>query len=68
MKAISGKRLCKILERNGWILDRIQGSHHIYVHPGNPKILTVPVHANRDLRKGTVRKILKDSGLTEDEI
>jgi predicted RNA binding protein YcfA (HicA-like mRNA interferase family) len=31
MKAISGKALCKIVERNGWVLQRITGSHHIVV-------------------------------------
>ncbi len=30
MKSLTGKELCKILEENGWILKRIQGSHHLY--------------------------------------
>jgi predicted RNA binding protein YcfA (HicA-like mRNA interferase family) len=30
MKSISGKKLAKILERHGWELLRIQGSHQIY--------------------------------------
>lgn len=30
MKSVSGKEFCKILERNGWKLARINGSHHIY--------------------------------------
>jgi predicted RNA binding protein YcfA (HicA-like mRNA interferase family) len=30
MKSISGKEFAKVLEQNGWILLRIQGSHHIY--------------------------------------
>ena len=29
MKSISGKELCKVLEKHGWILLRVQGSHHI---------------------------------------
>ena len=68
MKSVSGKKLCKILEDNGWILDRIRGSHHGYSHPDRAEIITVPVHANRDLRKGTLCKILKDAGLTEDDL
>lgn len=35
---------------------------------GDPTILTVPVHGNKDLKKGTVHKLLKDSGLTEDDL
>jgi len=30
MKSISGKRLCKVIERKGWVLKRVTGSHHIY--------------------------------------
>ena len=68
MKSISGARLCRILERHGWELRRVRGSHHVYAHPGNPAILTVPVHGNRDLKLGTLRRLLKDAGLTEDDL
>jgi len=52
VKGVSGKRLCKVLEDHGWVLQRIHGSHHIYAQPGNAVILTVPVHGNRDLKGG----------------
>ncbi|MFB0554406.1 MAG: type II toxin-antitoxin system HicA family toxin [Phycisphaerae bacterium] len=32
MKPISGKRFCRLLEDRGWILKRINGSHHIYAN------------------------------------
>jgi len=32
MKAVSGKRLCTLLESKGWQLKRINGSHHIRVN------------------------------------
>jgi predicted RNA binding protein YcfA (HicA-like mRNA interferase family) len=68
VKSISGKRLCKALEKHGWQLQRIHGAHYIYGQPGNPTILTVPVHGNKDLRKGTLHRLLKDAGLTEDDV
>jgi predicted RNA binding protein YcfA (HicA-like mRNA interferase family) len=34
MKSLSGKDFARILERNGWNLLRVQGSHHIYGKPG----------------------------------
>ena len=34
MKAVSGKRLCRLLELHGWRLARIRGSHHIYTSKG----------------------------------
>ncbi len=68
MKSISGKKLCKVLEKHGWFLDRIRGSHHIYAHPSRDEILTVPVKGNRDLRVGTLHAILKEAGLSEDDV
>jgi len=65
VKPVSGKRFCKVVEDHGWELQRIRGSHHIYSQPGNPTILTIPVHGNRDLKNGTLRKLLKDAGLSE---
>ncbi len=34
MKSISGKELARMLERYGWQLMRINGSHHIYGKAG----------------------------------
>jgi len=31
MKSLSGKERCKLLEKKGWKLKKIQGSHHIYI-------------------------------------
>ncbi|QSJ16750.1 type II toxin-antitoxin system HicA family toxin [Nostoc sp. UHCC 0702] len=68
MKAVSGKALCKILERQGWNLKRITGSHHIYAKEGVDAILSIPVHSNRDLPIGTLRSIMKDAGLIEEDL
>ncbi|MBW4582834.1 MAG: type II toxin-antitoxin system HicA family toxin [Tildeniella nuda ZEHNDER 1965/U140] len=68
MKSVSGKALCKIVERYGWELKRITGSHHIYAKEANTVILCIPVHGNRDLPTGTLRSILKDAGMTQDDL
>ncbi|NOT55023.1 MAG: type II toxin-antitoxin system HicA family toxin [Deltaproteobacteria bacterium] len=68
MKSLSGRRLCRILEAHGWQFQRVHGSHHIYAQPRNPIILSVPVHGNKDLKKGTLAELLKAASLTEDDI
>ena len=68
MKSISGKALCKIVEQHDWILKRVTGSHHIYTKKGVSIILSIPVHGNRDLPTGTLKRILKDAGLTEKDL
>lgn len=61
MKAVSGREMCRILERHGWILERTIGSHHIHVKPGHLPI-SVPVHGNRSLKIGLQRAIMKAAG------
>lgn len=68
VKSVSGRDFCKVLERNGWTLKRIKGSHHIYGKPGVQAIISVPVHGNQSLKAGLLFNLLKIAGLTEDDI
>jgi predicted RNA binding protein YcfA (HicA-like mRNA interferase family) len=65
MKRVSGNALCQALERAGWTLDRIRGAHHIYVKPGHPRPIPVPVDGNRTLKTGTQRAIMREAGFTD---
>lgn len=59
--ALKPKAVIKILERAGFIFVRQKGSHRIYLK--NNRTITIPYH-NKDLRKGTLKAIIKQSGLT----
>lgn len=65
--SVSGERVVRALEKAGFVKVRTTGSHHIMRHPDG-RGTTVPVHAGRDLAKGTLRGILADTGLTVDEL
>ena len=56
---ISGKKLIKVLERLGFKIVRINGSHHRLKHEDG-RVTTIPVHKNEDLPKGLLRKIVKE--------
>jgi predicted RNA binding protein YcfA (HicA-like mRNA interferase family) len=66
MKSISGKNFAKVLEQNGWVLLRVQGSHHIYGKPGIPERISVPIHGNQSLKTGLLRHFLKVAQLSDD--
>jgi len=68
MKALSGKELIRIVERTGWVLLGMQGSHHIYGKPGSIVRLSIPVHGNHPLKIGLLRHLLKAAGLSEQEL
>jgi predicted RNA binding protein YcfA (HicA-like mRNA interferase family) len=46
MTPVSGKLFAKLFERKGWVLKRLNGSHHIFSHPAKTEIISVPVHKN----------------------
>ena len=68
MKQISGKDFCKLLETFGWELRRINGSHHIYTKEGRMERISVPVHANKPLKLGLAKAMMKIAGIIEDDL
>lgn len=64
LPALTPTKVIRALEQAGFEFARQRGSHRIYVK-GNIGI-TIPFH-NKDLRKGTLRNIIKQSGLTLEE-
>ena len=58
---MTGKELIKLLKKDGWTRDRIKGSHHILKKEG--KLVSVPVHGHEDLPPGTLKQILRHTGL-----
>jgi len=58
----SSKQLIKELERAGWQLHRVKGSHHHFKHPSQPGLITVP-HPKKDLPTGLVSAIRKAARL-----
>jgi predicted RNA binding protein YcfA (HicA-like mRNA interferase family) len=68
LPAVNGKRVIQALKRAGFVVDRIVGSHHVLAFPGSPaRTVSVPVHAGRDLKPGTLRGIIRQAGFTVEE-
>jgi len=65
--SVPGGRVVKALERHGFVVARVAGSHYVMRHPDG-RGTTVPVHRGRDVAKGTLRGILSDVGLSIDEL
>lgn len=59
LPVITGKDFIKLLQTLGFIVVRINGSHHRLKHPDG-RVTTVPVHKNEDLPKGLMRKIIRE--------
>jgi predicted RNA binding protein YcfA (HicA-like mRNA interferase family) len=53
----------KLLEQDGWFLDRTRGSHRQYKHASKPGLVTLPGKPGEDLASGTLNSVLKQAGL-----
>jgi predicted RNA binding protein YcfA (HicA-like mRNA interferase family) len=62
MKRMSSREVIDMLRAGGWKLDRVKGSHHVFIHDIKPGIVVVP-HPKKDLPTGTLRSILRTAGL-----
>lgn len=63
---LSGRQMCKLLEKLGFVLVHHKGSHARYKHPDG-RITVVPVHGNEELGKGLLREILNQIKLDKEE-
>jgi len=64
----SAKNLIRILLQKGFVFKRTKGSHYLYYSPVTGKTISVPMHGNRDLAKGTFFTILKQAGIDKSQI
>jgi len=68
LKEVSGKAFARAVERQGWKLLRIAGSHHIYGKDGSIVRLSIPIHGNKTLKTGLLRHLMKQAGIEESDI
>lgn len=66
LPSLTSSDIVKILLKNGFIIDRIRGSHHILLNENTNVRVVVPMH-KKDLPKGTLHEIIKQSGMSIDE-
>ena len=68
LPALTGRKVLRALRKAGFEEKRVTGSHHMMEHLGPPpRLVPVPVHGNRDLKRGTLDAIVGQSGLTREE-
>ena len=62
---LSGREVVKVFAKDGWEMARQRGSHMILVKQGHMATLSVPDH--REVAKGTLRSLIRASGLTVED-
>jgi len=65
LPVLSWRQVTRALEKAGFIFDRQRGSHMVYYHTDTNRTVVVPRH--RVIKAGTLREILREADLTQDE-
>lgn len=64
LPALTPSEVIRIVERAGFRFIRSRGSHRVFAHGST--LVVIPFH-RRDLKPGTLRAIIKATGLTPEE-
>jgi predicted RNA binding protein YcfA (HicA-like mRNA interferase family) len=67
LPSIAGKDVVAAFSRLGFYEIRVESSHHVLKKPGHRYALSVPVHQNKPVKKGTLRSLIRDAGVTVEE-
>jgi predicted RNA binding protein YcfA (HicA-like mRNA interferase family) len=60
----SGEEVKKAFIRAGWAISRQRGSHVILEKIGQEATLSIPVHKGKNVKRGTLRDLIRDAGMT----
>ena len=66
LPSVKTSKLLKTLLHIGFVEHRQSGSHLQLKHPDGRRV-TLPIHAGKDIKKGTLGGILKDIRLTKED-
>ena len=67
LPSVNSGDVLRVLQRVGWYVARIKGSHHILKNSNFPeRRVTIP-HPKKQIKRGTVASILTQAGMSEDE-
>jgi predicted RNA binding protein YcfA (HicA-like mRNA interferase family) len=67
LRVLSGREVCRILERHGFVEVRRRGSHVVMQRRTVEGTTTVPVPDHPELKTGTLLSIIRQSGVSRSE-
>lgn len=67
LPTITGEKAKAAFEKLGFYEVRVKGFHHILKRDGHRYLLSVPLHGGKNLKPGTLRTLIRDSGITVEQ-
>jgi len=66
LPVLKPNEVVKVFEKDGWVIKRRTGSHITMGKPGYRTVLSIPCHKGKDVKRGTLRDLIRDAKLTID--
>jgi predicted RNA binding protein YcfA (HicA-like mRNA interferase family) len=66
LPVLKAEEIIRKLQRVGFDIDHVTGSPYIMRHPDGRRVV-VPYHGGRDVKRGVIRAIIRQTGLTVEE-
>ncbi len=66
LPTLHSRKIIQALERGGFLFERQTGSHFILRNPITKRTTCVPQHG-KDVKRGLLKLIIQQSGMTEEE-
>ncbi len=63
----TGQEVVKAFQKTGWRITRRRSSHVILEKEGQEATLSVPVHKGKNVKRGTLRDLIRDAGMSVDQ-
>lgn len=67
LPALRPHEVIRALERGGFFVHHVTGSHYFLAHPDRPGLRVTVAYHNKDLKPKTLRSLIRQAGLTVDE-
>ena len=67
LPSINGHEAVDAFSKIGFVVVRVEGSHHVMKKPGHKYLLSVPIHGSKSVKRGTLRGLIRASGISVEE-
>jgi predicted RNA binding protein YcfA (HicA-like mRNA interferase family) len=69
LPSVNAPRLIRALQRAGFFVHHTTGGHYVLKHADRPAVrIVVPFHGSADVKRGVLRSILRQAGLSAEEL
>jgi len=67
LPVVTPRQVIRALQKAGFFVHHVRGSHHYLKHPNYPALRVTVAYHGKDLKRGTLRAILREAGVSVEQ-